>query len=159
MHHRNALFTQRFGCLCHKVSGMTDAQHRNVIALTDQPCLANRYLLKRLLPVAYHTCPPRITDAERTLHAVKLSSVHHVAKFNLIHRGSSNHSRNVSHKCDIKKAVVCCTVGTYQAPAVHAEDHFQTLDGHIVDYLVISPLHERGIDIAEGEHPVCCHSG
>ena len=42
------------------------------------------------------------------------------------------------------------TVGAHQSGAVEADDHVEPLQGHVVDYLVVGALGERGVDVAEG---------
>ena len=47
--------------------------------------------------------------------------------------------------------MVRCAVLADQPAAVEAEDHREILKGYIVDDLVVGPLHECRIDVAEGD--------
>ncbi len=121
---------------------MTQAQHGDVSTLADKSCTTHGNLLKRLLPVTYHTCTARVAYAEGSFCLFQLGCVHYVAQFHLIHGGSGDHAGNVSHKCNIKEAMVCSPVGTYQSSAVHAEHHPESLNGHVMNDLIIGALHE-----------------
>ena len=50
------------------------------------------------------------------------------------------------------------TIGTCHSAAIEAEHHVQVLQGHIVHDLVIGPLHEGAVDVAEGDHPLGGHA-
>ena len=41
------------------------------------------------------------------------------------------------------------TVGPHQSTSVKAEHHVQVLNGHVMDDLVVGPLHEARVDVAE----------
>ena len=49
-------------------------------------------------------------------------------------------------------------VFAHQTGAVETQHHRQFLNSYIMNYIVISPLHKRGVNIAERQHTVLCHS-
>ena len=52
-----------------------------------------------------------------------------------------------------------CAIGADQAGPVQGKDHWQVLDRHIVDQLVIGPLQEGGINRHHGFEPFCGQTG
>ena len=51
------------------------------------------------------------------------------------------------------------SVVAHQTGAVQDKPHGQVLDGHVVDHLVVSALHERRVDAAEGFEALARHAG
>mmetsp|Transcript_9180 Transcript_9180/g.21586 ORF Transcript_9180/g.21586 Transcript_9180/m.21586 type:complete len:318 (+) Transcript_9180:892-1845(+) len=51
------------------------------------------------------------------------------------------------------------SVVAHQTGAVQDKPHGQVLDGHVVDHLVVSALHEGGVDAAEGFEALARHAG
>ena len=71
-------------------------------------------------------------------------------KLLLVHGRTHNEIGDASYVGQIVHPVMCRTIGPNQSTSVEAEHDMQVLDGHVVDDLVVRPLHERGVDVAEG---------
>ena len=54
---------------------------------------------------------------------------------------------------------IVLTLGLATPAAGQQESDIQILNGHIVDHLVVGTLHERGIDVTEGNHSRNSQSG
>ena len=50
------------------------------------------------------------------------------------------------------------TVCTHQTTAIQTEHHVQILDGHVMDDLVVRPLHEARVNVAEGHEATGGHA-
>jgi hypothetical protein len=55
--------------------------------------------------------------------------------------------------------MVCGTIFTYQTGTVEAKNYGQFLNGYIMHYLIVGPLHEGGINITEHTHALRSQTG
>src|SRR5690606_22791879 len=113
------------------------------------------------LPISvYHDPPaPRIPDDEGAGGFVQLGRVHEVAQLFLIHGRRYGHVRNAAHVGQVVCAVMGGAVCPRYACPVQTENYLQVLDGHVVDYLVVGALHERGVNIAERDESLGSEAG
>lgn len=84
---------------------------------------------------------------------------HHVPKFQLVHRRSHRQIGNRTEIGQIESAVMRRSVLTHQTAPVKTHDHRKALDRHVMNHIVISPLHETRIDVAERHHARSRQSG
>ena len=60
--------------------------------------------------------------------------------------------------CRVKQALMGFSVLSDDSGTVHREGHVESLNGDIVDKLVVAALKEAGIHRKNGTHSVGCHS-
>ena len=75
-----------------------------------------------------------------------------------IHRRYNRQVRYRTQISHVKNSVMSRPVFAYQSGTVETKDNRQVLDSYIVDDIIISPLHERRIDVAERLQTVFCHT-
>ena len=85
----------------------------------------------------------RITDGKRTV--VGRGGMHEIPQLGFVARTCYYHAWNRAHICQIEQAVVRHSILTNQPRAVDTEGYGESLNGYIVDYLIITSLQERGI--------------
>ena len=85
--------------------------------------------------------------------------VHHVAQLVFVHGNGDGHVGYAPQVGEVELPLVGLSVFADQPRPVEAEHHAQALDGHVVDDVVVGPLHERRIDVAERYHSLGGQSG
>ena len=76
--------------------------------------------------------------------------VHGSLKVGLVTRGDDAHVRDVAQERQVEGPMMGRPVLAHQSGAIEAQHHGQFLDAHVVHYLVVGTLQERGIDGDEG---------
>lgn len=83
----------------------------------------------------------------------------HVAELDFVGRRHDGQVGDAPHVAQIVAAVVGRPVVSDKAAAVQHHSDGQVLDGHVVDDLVVSALHERRVDADKGLEALAGHSG
>ena len=76
----------------------------------------------------------------------------HVHQLGLVGGGHHDHTRQVRHEGNVKRAGMGGTIGPDQPCPVDGEAHRQALDRNVVDDLIVAALKKGGIDRAERLH-------
>ena len=141
------------GLIAYRSDG-NDSQIGSVFQFSS---FSHLYCLQRAFPVGQHTSSTRITDDKRS-HIGKLCRIHQPAQFMFIIRRSNDqigYRTQISH---IKGPMMGRSVFSHQTGTVQAEYHIQFLNSHIMDNIIICPLHERRIYITERQQPFLRHT-
>ena len=99
----------------------------------------------------------RIANDERS-HVGLLSGEHQAPQLALVHRRTNGKVGDGPQESQVEGSVVRGTIGAHQSGSVEADDHVEAQDGHVVDDVVVGPLCKRGIDVAERQQPILCHT-
>ena len=84
--------------------------------------------------------------------------VHKVPEFLFVHGRTHHKVGDAAHVRQIVCPVVGGSICTNETSTVETEDHMQVLDGHVVNHLVIGPLHEARVDVAKRNKTTRGHS-
>ena len=85
--------------------------------------------------------------------------IHHVAQFGFVHRRGDRQSRHGAESGHVENPVVRHPVLAHQAAPVETHHHRKILNRNVVDHIVVGPLHETRINVAEGNHACRGQSG
>ena len=107
---------------------------------------------------------PEIAVAARIAyheHAVSgcLGCVHEVAQFLFVVWRRYGYVRDRAKVCKVESAVVSGAVVSHKPGTIQTQTHIDIQYRGIVYYVVVSPLGERRVYVAERHHSVLCHSG
>ena len=139
------------------VAYRADCYNRKVVTIFQFPAFSYRDFFQRTFPVNHYPASSRITDHKRTFIR-QLCCVHQSAQFMFIHWGGDGqvgYRTQISH---IESSVMSRTVFADKSGTVETQYNGKILYGYIMNHIIIRPLHKRGIDIAEWQHPVFSHS-
>ena len=158
MRHAHALRRGAFRGTGGSVADRPDRHQRHVRTFAKPPSPADGQRLEgNAPPPTSRTVAARVADHEGM--AVLQTGIHHVAEFQFIHRRSDRKSRHGTECSHVEDPVVGHAVLAHDAAPVEAHHHGQILDRDVVDHIVVSPLHERRIDVAERHHARSGHPG
>ena len=76
----------------------------------------------------------------------------------LVHGRGDGEVGDGAQRCHVEQSVVCGTVLAHQSCPVETEHHGQVEYRHVVDDIVVGPLGERTVDVAEGDEPILRHT-
>mmetsp|Transcript_24726 Transcript_24726/g.52431 ORF Transcript_24726/g.52431 Transcript_24726/m.52431 type:complete len:542 (+) Transcript_24726:145-1770(+) len=101
---------------------------------------------------------PWIPQHSRSI--IKLSTGHdHIPQFNLITGAHNSQVGDASQVCQIITSVMCWSVISNNTSTIQNHSNRQILNGYIMHHLIVSTLHERGVDATEGLESLACHTG
>ena len=83
----------------------------------------------------------------------------HISKLDLITGRHDGQVGDASQVGQIVASMVSGSVVTDQTGTVQNHTHGEVLDGHVVDHLIVTALHEGGVDAAEGLEALAGHTG
>ena len=124
------------------ISDRSYADDSYIFSVLQFPSFAYRNFFKRAFPVHQYATATRIAEYERTFIR-QLCRVHQSSQLMLIHRGGDGQIRYRTQISHVERTVMCRTVFAYQSGTVETENYGKILNSHIMDNIVISPLHER----------------
>ena len=109
-------------------------------------------------PVLFLSFPSRITDYERA-RSLLVARVHQVPQIQLVEWRGNRQVGDRTEVSQVEHPVVRGTVFADQSGTVQADHHMQFLQSDVVYQVIVCPLHERGVDIAERDHSFFRQSG
>ena len=83
----------------------------------------------------------------------------HISQLNLVTGRHDGQVGDASQVGQIVASMVGGSVVADQTGTVQDHAHGKVLDGHVVDHLVVTALHEGGVDAAEGLEALAGHAG
>ena len=155
---RQSLRLEKVGSIEAFAEPGAERQECDVIALPDNAPLAD---LERFTPLGQRhagSLAARVPERDRP-GVVCGGGGHHVDQFGLVGRCHHREAREVGQVGDVECARMGRSVGAHKAGAINGKTDRQTLQGDIMDDLVIGALQKGRIDRAERFHSRRCQSG
>ena len=109
-------------------------------------------------PILFLAFASRISNDERSVGGFA-GGVHKVAQVPFVKRRTDDEVGDGAEVGQVEQAVVSCSVFAHKSGSVDANYKMQLLNGHVVDNIIVSPLHKRRVDVAEWNHSLLGKSG
>ena len=132
-------------------------EHRQLRTLTQPAAATHLDGFERTTPVDHAAATTRVAYDERSV-ARQLCRVHHATQLSLVHRRGYGYVGHGAQGCNVERSMVCGAVFANQTSAVQTQHHGEVEQGGIVYDVVVSPLCERAVNVAEGLQTVFRHA-
>ena len=146
-----------FDGVCGSISYRSDGDDGNILSVLQFAPFAHGDFFERTLPVHQYASSAGITDNERTF-VRQLCRVHEAAQFMFVHGRGYGQVRDRAEVGKVVYAMMRRAILSHQSGAVQTKDNGQPQEGNVVYHIVVCPLHERRVDVAEGLHAFLCHA-
>ena len=134
------------------------AEHGHIGAVGESAAGAHLNLFERTLPVDQFAAAARVAYHEGALVG-QLRRIHEPAQLVLVHGRCDGEVGNGAQEGHVEGAVVGGAVLAHQSGAVQTDYHGQPQQGGVVYDIVVGPLRESAVDVAEGLQTVGGHAG